>query len=133
MHFACRITKATDTLRMCNIYYFSTETVVPRTCFSATLYARYLFFFFQSSVFPLNSSHIFFICVQRVFRPGTSSLTGGVSSASPILNRLPGGLRTGTEVIDSQNSVRLGHKTNWPPLLLWPDISTTGMYKVVQI
>jgi hypothetical protein len=32
MHFACWITKATDTLKMCNNYCFSTATAVLWTC-----------------------------------------------------------------------------------------------------
>jgi hypothetical protein len=39
LRFACWITKATDTLRICNHYHFSPTTVVPRTHLSVTLYA----------------------------------------------------------------------------------------------
>jgi len=40
MCFACRITKATDTLRICNTYCFSTATMVELTRFIVTLYVH---------------------------------------------------------------------------------------------
>jgi hypothetical protein len=46
MRFACWITKATDTLRMCNTYCFSTATTVTRTLLNVTLYVHCLSCFF---------------------------------------------------------------------------------------
>ena len=42
MRFACRITKATDTLRICNAYCFYTATMVELTPFIVTLYVHCL-------------------------------------------------------------------------------------------
>ena len=42
MHFACWITKATDTLRVCNTYCFSTATVVAQICLDVMLYIHCL-------------------------------------------------------------------------------------------
>ena len=40
MRIACWITKATDTIRMCNTYCFSTATLVARSRLSVTLYVH---------------------------------------------------------------------------------------------
>ena len=42
MHFERWITEATNTLRKCSTYYFSTATVVTQMCFSVTLYIHCL-------------------------------------------------------------------------------------------
>jgi len=42
MRIACWTPKATNTLRICNTYFFSTATVVARTHLSVTLYVRCL-------------------------------------------------------------------------------------------
>jgi hypothetical protein len=41
MRIACCITTATDTLRICNTYCFSTATMVTRTRLNVTSYAHY--------------------------------------------------------------------------------------------
>jgi hypothetical protein len=46
MRIACWITKATDTLIICNTYCLSTATVVTRTRLNVTLYVRCLPFIF---------------------------------------------------------------------------------------
>jgi len=38
MRIACWITKATDTLRICNIYFFCTATIVAPTRLNFTLF-----------------------------------------------------------------------------------------------
>jgi hypothetical protein len=50
MRFACSITKATDTLTICNTYCFSTATMVMWTGLSITLYVHWL------SCWTLNSA-----------------------------------------------------------------------------
>jgi hypothetical protein len=45
MRFTCWITKATDALRICNTYCFSTPTVVTRRRLNGTLYIYCLSFF----------------------------------------------------------------------------------------
>jgi len=42
MRFACWIAKTTKTHTICNVYCFSTATVVARTCLSVTLYVHCL-------------------------------------------------------------------------------------------
>jgi hypothetical protein len=48
MRFACWITKATDTLRICNTYCFFTATMVTRTRLNITLYVHCLLLLFKS-------------------------------------------------------------------------------------
>jgi hypothetical protein len=42
MRFTCWITKATNTLRICNTYSFSTATMITRTSLNVTLYIHCL-------------------------------------------------------------------------------------------
>jgi hypothetical protein len=51
MHISCRVTKATNTLRICNSYCFSIPTMVERTRLNVTLYVHCLSFFRFSFLF----------------------------------------------------------------------------------
>jgi hypothetical protein len=49
MRFSCWITKATDTLGICNTYCFSMATILTRTYLNVTLYVHCLSCFLPSS------------------------------------------------------------------------------------
>ena len=52
MRCACWINKTTDTLRICNTYWFSTATMVARKRLNVTLYVQGLSCLFSSSGYP---------------------------------------------------------------------------------
>jgi hypothetical protein len=71
MRFACWITKATDTLRICNTYCFSTVTMVKRTRLNVTCICRLPLLFALD--LPVAGCHIGSWIKQRPPRLRTSA------------------------------------------------------------
>jgi hypothetical protein len=81
MRIACLTTEATDTLRICNTYCFSTATVVIRVRLNAAFYVQWLSF--------VKSNDVSYQSVQHTWRNqrgdgvGTALWSGACRQAAP--------------------------------------------------
>ena len=69
MHLACWITKAANTHSVSNTYFFSTATVVRRTCQNVACVVVMWFYYFASPLLVLHGHYFKFFILTALFLP----------------------------------------------------------------